>query len=98
LLQESNIYKPNWSDTFLQEASNLVQMQTQAAKQAEAEQAEAEQAKSETQPAANESDAVEVKVTKKDLTDADREKLAQELIAEEENFKVKQRKKSVGKK
>ncbi len=29
-MEESNLYKPNWGETFIQEASHLVQMQMQA--------------------------------------------------------------------
>ncbi len=41
-MEESNLYKPNWGETFIQEASHLVQMQMQAEMNKEEERLAAE--------------------------------------------------------
>ncbi|KAJ3272113.1 translocation protein S66 [Terramyces sp. JEL0728] len=80
LLEESNMYKDNWSATFLQEVSQLVQMKMQQATQQTTgpQNPEASPDQQPPQPVDEE---------------AERERIAQELIEEEENSK-KEKKKS----
>ncbi|KAJ3313825.1 translocation protein S66 [Boothiomyces sp. JEL0838] len=79
LMEESNLYKPNWSASFLQEVSQLVQMKMQQAAQQEQQNMEAQQQEqsSEKQPLDEE---------------AERERIARELIEEEEKEKKEKKK------
>ncbi|KAJ3262615.1 translocation protein S66 [Boothiomyces macroporosus] len=86
LMEESNLYKPNWSASFLQEVSQLVQMKMQQAAQQEQQSMEAQQQNMEAQQQEQSSE-------KQPLDEqAERERIARELIEEEEKEK-KQKKK-----
>jgi hypothetical protein len=78
-LEESNIYKPNWSNTFLQEASNLVQMKLQ--QEAELNQRSENLADNHNNDESSHAD-----------PEAERQRLADELVEEEEKEKKKKKK------
>jgi hypothetical protein len=82
LLEESNIYKPNWSSTFLQEASNLVQ--TKLHQEAQLNQ----QAEDSTNSLNHDND----DDSSRPDPDIERDRIAKELIEEEEKEKKKKKK------
>ncbi|KAJ3321522.1 translocation protein S66 [Boothiomyces sp. JEL0866] len=82
LMEESNLYKPNWSSTFLQEVSQLVQMKMQQSAQQEQPNVEVPQEAAQQQ-----------EETPQPLDEeAERERIARELIEEEEKEKTGKKK------